>query len=112
MLVAALTLGSLVVSATAATQAPFPNPVDPIHLFPQNTQISSGCSTSGPTSCHNTTKESNLCCFESPGVGCNGCLKRNKAEYSCIGSTPSSPVLGYGPPYWTVGQLDDSRYAI
>ncbi|TFK56633.1 ribonuclease T2 [Heliocybe sulcata] len=30
-------------------------------------RISSGCSTSGATSCHNTTAQSDLCCFESPG---------------------------------------------
>ncbi|KAI0657023.1 RNase Gf29 [Cubamyces menziesii] len=30
-------------------------------------QISSGCSTSGPASCHNTTQETDLCCFEAPG---------------------------------------------
>ena len=29
--------------------------------------ISSGCSTDGPTSCHNTTAVSNTCCFEYPG---------------------------------------------
>ncbi|OCH89542.1 base non-specific and adenylic acid preferential ribonuclease [Obba rivulosa] len=30
-------------------------------------RISSGCGTSGVASCHNTTLETNLCCFESPG---------------------------------------------
>ncbi|THG94257.1 hypothetical protein EW026_g7177 [Hermanssonia centrifuga] len=30
-------------------------------------RISSGCGTSGQTSCHNTTKQTNSCCFESPG---------------------------------------------
>jgi hypothetical protein len=30
-----------------------------------------GCSTTGPASCHNTTVQSNLCCFESPGVSSN-----------------------------------------
>ncbi|KAF8496987.1 ribonuclease T2-like protein [Hysterangium stoloniferum] len=33
-------------------------------LFPR---ASSGCSTNGVISCHNTTVISNLCCFESPG---------------------------------------------
>ncbi|KAI0652379.1 ribonuclease T2-like protein [Trametes meyenii] len=30
-------------------------------------RISSGCSTSGPASCHNTTKQTDSCCFEAPG---------------------------------------------
>ncbi|GJE89611.1 ribonuclease T2-like protein [Phanerochaete sordida] len=64
MLAAALALGSLA-GATLAT--PFFSPVDAMNLFSRNAQISSGCSTSGPASCHNTTKETNLCCFESPG---------------------------------------------
>ncbi|KAF8587016.1 ribonuclease T2 [Ramaria rubella] len=39
--------------------------VSPAQLFPR---ASSGCGTSGlQTSCHNTTKQTNLCCFESPG---------------------------------------------
>ena len=29
---------------------------------------SSGCPTTGPLSCHNATVQSDLCCFESPGV--------------------------------------------
>ncbi|KAH8099754.1 ribonuclease T2 [Cristinia sonorae] len=37
---------------------------DPVNLFKR---ISSGCSTTGPASCHNTTHVSDLCCFESPG---------------------------------------------
>ncbi len=28
----------------------------------------SGCLTDGPLSCHNTTAQSDLCCFEAPGV--------------------------------------------
>lgn len=30
-------------------------------------RISSGCGTSGQASCHNTTRQTDLCCFESPG---------------------------------------------
>ncbi|PPQ73380.1 hypothetical protein CVT26_015483 [Gymnopilus dilepis] len=36
-------------------------------LFERSALVSSGCGTSGPASCHNTTRETNLCCFESPG---------------------------------------------
>jgi ribonuclease T2 len=39
----------------------------PLDLFPRTSTISSGCSTTGPASCHNTTAVSNLCCFEAPG---------------------------------------------
>lgn len=28
----------------------------------------SGCTTGGPQSCHNTTAQPDLCCFEAPGV--------------------------------------------
>lgn len=62
MRAAALVLGSVAGSALANF-----NPVDAFNLFTRNAQISSGCSTSGPASCHNTTRQSNLCCFESPG---------------------------------------------
>ncbi|EKM61623.1 uncharacterized protein PHACADRAFT_248331 [Phanerochaete carnosa HHB-10118-sp] len=62
MLAAALVLGSLAGSALA-----FLTPVDGMDLFARNAQVSSGCSTNGPASCHNTTAQSNLCCFESPG---------------------------------------------
>ena len=40
-------------------------PFDDMHVFKR---ISSGCGTSGQTSCHNTTRQTDLCCFESPGV--------------------------------------------
>lgn len=36
-------------------------------IFERSSLISSGCSTTGPQSCHNTSVVSNLCCFESPG---------------------------------------------
>ncbi|KAI0275119.1 ribonuclease T2-like protein [Gloeopeniophorella convolvens] len=35
------------------------------HLFSK--RLTTSCGTSGQTSCHNTTKQTNLCCFESPG---------------------------------------------
>ncbi|KDQ63253.1 hypothetical protein JAAARDRAFT_119977 [Jaapia argillacea MUCL 33604] len=56
-----LVLGALLGSALAS---PLITPVGPMDLFKR---ISSGCSTSGPASCHNRTTQSNLCCFESPG---------------------------------------------
>lgn len=43
---------------------------DTLNLF-QRSVVSSGCSTTGPASCHNTTVQSNLCCFEAPGVRCS-----------------------------------------
>ncbi|KAF4611724.1 hypothetical protein D9613_004228 [Agrocybe pediades] len=36
-------------------------------LFERSSLLSSGCSTSGQTSCHNSSSVSNLCCFEAPG---------------------------------------------
>ncbi|KAG9024761.1 ribonuclease T2-like [Tulasnella sp. JGI-2019a] len=48
-----------------------------VHAFPLSADVSSssmlfpraasGCSASLPVSCHNTTAQSNLCCFEAPG---------------------------------------------
>lgn len=62
MLAIALSLAAL---GGLALASPTTTPVDAMHLFKR---ISSGCGTSGQTSCHNTTKQTNLCCFESPGV--------------------------------------------
>ncbi|KAJ3901067.1 ribonuclease Le37 [Lentinula edodes] len=36
-------------------------------VFARNVAISSGCSTTGTASCHNTSAVSNTCCFEAPG---------------------------------------------
>ncbi|PPQ67928.1 hypothetical protein CVT25_000340 [Psilocybe cyanescens] len=36
-------------------------------LFDRSALLSSGCSTTGTTSCQNTSSVSNLCCFEAPG---------------------------------------------
>ncbi|KIK63506.1 hypothetical protein GYMLUDRAFT_41181 [Collybiopsis luxurians FD-317 M1] len=47
-----------------------PNPLGlggRLDLFGRDVAISSGCSTTGTASCHNTSSVSNLCCFESPG---------------------------------------------
>ncbi|EPQ60442.1 RNase Gf29 [Gloeophyllum trabeum ATCC 11539] len=44
--------------------SPLVTPVGPMDLFKR---ISSGCSTSGSASCHNTTVQKDLCCFEAPG---------------------------------------------
>ncbi|KAI0800756.1 ribonuclease T2 [Fomes fomentarius] len=62
MLAATLALGALAGSAIALP--PLTSPVDSMSLFKR---VSSGCSTSGQTSCHNTTAQANSCCFESPG---------------------------------------------
>lgn len=62
MFTSALFLGSLAASAVAT---PFIFDVTPVDLFKR---ISSSCSTTGQASCHNTTKQTNSCCFEAPGV--------------------------------------------
>ncbi|KAI0756483.1 ribonuclease T2 [Daedaleopsis nitida] len=62
MLAATLAMGALAGWAVATPS--FTSPVDSVNLFKR---ISSGCSTSGQASCHNTTKQTDLCCFESPG---------------------------------------------
>ncbi|KAI5120848.1 hypothetical protein M0805_007035 [Coniferiporia weirii] len=54
-------VGSLLVSAASSTR--FGGSVEPLGLFKR---ISSSCSSTGQTSCHNTTVQ-NTCCFESPG---------------------------------------------
>lgn len=57
----------LLSSVSLAIASPFITPTDPFELFARGTSLSSGCSTSGTASCHNTSSVSNLCCFESPG---------------------------------------------
>lgn len=53
------------VGLTAAS--PFFSPVTgPFDVFGRDADISSGCSTSGTASCHNTSSV-NTCCTESPG---------------------------------------------
>ncbi|KXN88861.1 Ribonuclease Le2 [Leucoagaricus sp. SymC.cos] len=49
-----------------ATASPLQSPAEYISLFGRDSSISSGCSTSGAASCHNTSSV-NTCCFESPG---------------------------------------------
>ncbi|KAI0783293.1 ribonuclease T2 [Abortiporus biennis] len=61
MLGSAIALTAL---AAYSLATPLTSPVDSMNLFKR---ISSGCSTSGSASCHNTTKQTDLCCFESPG---------------------------------------------
>ena len=58
----AVTLGAL---ASLVVASPLVTPVEPAALFPR---LSTSCGVSGQASCHNTTKQTNLCCFESPGV--------------------------------------------
>ncbi|KAH9858319.1 ribonuclease T2 [Lenzites betulinus] len=60
---ATLVLGALAGSALAASSVGR-DVTEYNNLFKR---ISSGCSTSGPASCHNTTRETDLCCFEAPG---------------------------------------------
>ncbi|KAI0695632.1 ribonuclease T2 [Cytidiella melzeri] len=55
-------LSSIVAAAAAGPMTPYF--LGPTELFKR---VSSGCGTSGPASCTNTTKETNLCCFEAPG---------------------------------------------
>ncbi|EJU02891.1 ribonuclease Le37 [Dacryopinax primogenitus] len=53
----------MVVALTFAVAATtFTSHLDAGSLFPRTS-----CSASTPLSCHNTTKQTNLCCFESPG---------------------------------------------
>ncbi|KAF9469820.1 ribonuclease T2 [Collybia nuda] len=49
-----------------AAASPYSSSIDTLNLFGARA-ISSGCSTTGTASCHNTTAVSNLCCFEAPG---------------------------------------------
>ncbi|KII93612.1 hypothetical protein PLICRDRAFT_35839 [Plicaturopsis crispa FD-325 SS-3] len=61
-MLSALIVGALLAGSSMAT--PFTSPFEPMDLF---RRISSGCSTTGATSCHNTTVEKDSCCFEAPG---------------------------------------------
>ncbi|KAI0778700.1 RNase Gf29 [Trametes elegans] len=61
MFAATVVLAAVTGSALAT---PFITHVGPLDLFKR---VSSGCSTSGPASCHNTTRETDTCCFEAPG---------------------------------------------
>lgn len=79
--------------------------VSPAGLFPRAT---SGCSTTGPVSCHNATTQSNLCCFESPGVSITllpnhfhsysstyrvFCCKHRYYILMCLGKLPLNSLL-------------------
>ncbi|KAH9897871.1 ribonuclease T2 [Cubamyces lactineus] len=63
MFAALVILGAIAGSALASPNVNV-SPAGYNDLFKR---ISSGCSTSGPASCHNTTRETDLCCFEAPG---------------------------------------------
>ncbi|KAA1468104.1 ribonuclease T2 [Dentipellis sp. KUC8613] len=54
----------VVLASLALVQAQGLASVDSPHLFKR---INSGCGTSGQTSCSNTTKQTDLCCFQAPG---------------------------------------------
>jgi len=65
-------------SKVTATQAVFGrNLVDSIKIFKR---ISSGCGTSGQTSCLNTTVQTNTCCFEMPGVSVSFTFSLNRVS--------------------------------
>ncbi|KAF9531911.1 ribonuclease T2 [Crepidotus variabilis] len=53
--------------AVLALASPVFDLTSPADILTRSDLISSSCSTSGSASCHNTTSQSNLCCFESPG---------------------------------------------
>lgn len=55
---------ALTVLAGSAVANPLVSSFQPIDLLKR---AGSGCSTSGDTSCHNTTAVKDTCCFESPG---------------------------------------------
>lgn len=103
---AALALGAL--AGAALAEPSLTSPVDAMNLFSK--RISSGCSTSGAASCHNTTRETDLCCFESPGVR-PSCFVRGErcADPTRAGSAPPDAVLGHGPLNGPVKQLDHPR---
>ncbi|KAI0348284.1 ribonuclease T2 [Trametopsis cervina] len=62
MVASLVLLGSL---AALSAASPLLTPaLGPMDLFKR---VSSGCGTSGVASCTNTTKQTNSCCFESPG---------------------------------------------
>ena len=64
-------------------------------LFPRGT----GCSTSGPASCHNTTVQPNLCCFEAPGVSPTGSANQSIVIIPfIIGPVATNP--GAYSPLW------------
>jgi ribonuclease T2 len=73
---------------------------------PFDSLISSSCSTSGTTSCHNTTAVSNTCCFEA-----NGLLQQ--VQVSLGFGTPLPlvsklclwTVLGHFTHHWPLEQL-------
>ncbi|KAF5312893.1 hypothetical protein D9619_002612 [Psilocybe cf. subviscida] len=56
---------------TALTRVALATPLidftSPAQLFDRSSLLTSGCSTTGTQSCHNTSSVSNTCCFESPG---------------------------------------------
>ena len=106
MLAATLALGALAGSAIASSLT---SPVDAMNMFTK--RISSGCSTSGPTSCHNTTRQTDLCCFESPGVRAPSSqgVERVADAGVCVGSSSPDPVLGHQSLDWPLEQLDHSR---
>lgn len=63
------TLATAALIGTSFATPFFGNTFDTSDILGRDTFLSSGCSTTGAASCHNTTKVTNLCCFESPGVG-------------------------------------------
>ncbi|KAE9386323.1 ribonuclease T2 [Gymnopus androsaceus JB14] len=64
LVVIGCTLGLNAVAGSPLTSS---NPLGQFDVFARDVAISSGCSTTGTASCHNTSAVSNLCCFESPG---------------------------------------------
>lgn len=60
--------------------SPLISSVDTFNLFKR---AGSGCSTSGPASCQNTTAQSDSCCFEAPGVSAT-IQKESHAAYLFI----------------------------
>jgi ribonuclease T2 len=65
MFTPALILSSLLIGAAFAGS--LNSHVGTSQLFERSTLISSGCPTTGAVSCHNTTVQTDLCCFETPG---------------------------------------------
>ncbi|KAJ8474553.1 hypothetical protein ONZ45_g15916 [Pleurotus djamor] len=47
--------------------SPFITPSHPLEFVSRDVSLVSSCSSSGTTSCHNSSSVANLCCFEAPG---------------------------------------------
>ncbi|TFK41857.1 ribonuclease T2 [Crucibulum laeve] len=59
--------GILLALVSSVVATPLHSALSTVDLLGRDTLLSSGCSTTGSASCHNSSSVSNLCCFEAPG---------------------------------------------